>query len=49
MKRADKSGAPYTLVIGENERLAQAGELKPMQGGEPKKVTFEEIPAFLAG
>lgn len=47
MKRADKSGATYTLVIGEDERRAQAGELKPMRGGEPRKITFAELPSEL--
>lgn len=47
MKRADKSGARYTLVIGESERTSRSGELKPMAGGEPKKVSFDELPGVL--
>jgi histidyl-tRNA synthetase len=47
MKRADKTGARFALVVGERERTEQAAELKPMRGGEPRRVSFAELPAIL--
>jgi len=47
MKRADKLGARYALVLGENELAQQSGELKPMSGGEPRKVAFAELASAL--
>jgi histidyl-tRNA synthetase len=47
MKRADKSGARFALVVGEREVAEQAGELKPLRGGEPRRVSFVELPAIL--
>jgi histidyl-tRNA synthetase len=44
MKRADKSGARYTLVLGGDELASGRGNLKPMQGGEPIQVSFEDVP-----
>ena len=47
MKRADKSGARFALVVGEREVAEQAGELKPLRGGEPRRVPFAELPVIL--
>ena len=48
MKRADKTGARYALVVGEREVAEQAGELKPMRGGgEPRRVSFAALPVIL--
>lgn len=47
MKRADKSGAQFALVVGEREVAEQAGELKPMRGGESRRVSFADLPAIL--
>ncbi|HYV45374.1 MAG TPA: histidine--tRNA ligase [Myxococcaceae bacterium] len=47
MKRADKSGARFVLVVGEREVAEQAGELKPLRGGEPRRVSFAELPGIL--
>lgn len=43
MKRADKSGARFALVLGENELATQTAELKPLSGGEPRKVALGEL------
>lgn len=47
MKRADKTRARYALVIGGDEVAAQAGQLKPMAGGEPSRVEFKDLASFL--
>ncbi len=47
MKRADKLGARFALVLGENELAQQSGELKPMAGGDPRKVGFAELATAL--
>ncbi|MBI3182904.1 MAG: histidine--tRNA ligase [Myxococcales bacterium] len=47
MKRADKSGARFALVLGEKELADRAGELRPMAGGEPRRVAFSELSAVL--
>ena len=43
MKRADKTGARFTLVMGETERTTGAGQLKPMAGGELIPVALEQL------
>lgn len=43
MKRADKSGARFTLVIGSRELSEGAGALKPMQGGAEIPVAFSAL------
>ena len=41
MKYADKTGALYTLVIGEDEMNNNAANLKSMTNGESMLVTLE--------
>jgi histidyl-tRNA synthetase len=43
MKRADKTGARFTLVLGEAERESGQAQLKPMAGGEPLPVRLEQV------
>ncbi len=43
MKRADKVGARYTLVLGQNERESGKAQLKPMAGGEPLAVELAHV------
>ncbi|HEY0096128.1 MAG TPA: His/Gly/Thr/Pro-type tRNA ligase C-terminal domain-containing protein, partial [Archangium sp.] len=43
MKRADKVGATYSLVLGERERQSGEAQLKPMAGGEPRPVKLAEL------
>ena len=52
MKRADKSGARYAAVLGEQELKDRRVALKPMAGGEPRTVGFSdpgELAAALSG
>ncbi len=42
MKYADRVGAKYTLVIGDNELTAGRADLKDMQTGEKKSVSLGE-------
>jgi histidyl-tRNA synthetase len=48
MKRADKSGARFAIVLGERELTQGAVELKPLQGGDARSVPLAELPAALA-
>jgi histidyl-tRNA synthetase len=48
MKRADKSGARFALVIGERELASGEGELKPLAGGEPVRVRLDDVATALA-
>ena len=48
MKRADKTGARFTLVMGGNEVQSGEAELKPMAGGEKVRVKLSELGAALA-
>jgi histidyl-tRNA synthetase len=48
MKRADKSGARFALVIGERELASGEGDLKPLAGGEPVHVRLDEVATALA-
>jgi histidyl-tRNA synthetase len=43
MKRADKVGARYTLVLGQNERESGKAQLKPMAGGAPVPVELAHV------
>ena len=43
MKRADKSNAHFTLVLGEVERTSGQAKLKPMAGGEPIPVSLDDV------
>lgn len=43
MKRSDKSGATFTLVLGEQETTSGQAKLKRMAGGEPIPVALDDI------
>ncbi len=47
MKRADKSGARFALVLGDQELKTGSAQLKPMAGGEPVPVALEGLAAAL--
>lgn len=47
MKDANRKGAKYTIVLGENELETKEIELKNMETGETKKVHFDEIASCL--
>jgi histidyl-tRNA synthetase len=48
MKRADKSGARFALVLGERELASGEGDLKPLAGGEPVHMRLDAVGATLA-
>ncbi|MGO9064321.1 MAG: histidine--tRNA ligase [Myxococcaceae bacterium] len=48
MKRADKSGARFALVLGERELASGEGELKPLGGGEAVRIRLDGVGAALA-
>jgi histidyl-tRNA synthetase len=43
MKRADNSGARFTLVLGEAERTSGQAKLKPMAGGDSIPVSLDSV------
>ena len=43
MKYADKIGAKYTLVVGDNELEAGRATLKDMSGGENKEIDLDTL------
>ncbi|MBI5875259.1 MAG: histidine--tRNA ligase, partial [Deltaproteobacteria bacterium] len=43
MKRADKLGARYVLILGENELASGSIVIKNMQSGEQEKVALDEV------
>ena len=48
MKAADKSGAQYCVVLGENEISSGKFEIKEMKTGTVKEVTMSTLIDFLA-
>jgi histidyl-tRNA synthetase len=48
MKRADKSGAGYALVLGSRELTSGEAQLKPLAGGEPLPVRLDALESALA-
>ena len=49
MKYADKLGAKYTIVIGDNELSEGRGKIKNMQTGEQTEFEIDKIGEFLGG
>jgi histidyl-tRNA synthetase len=47
LKRADKSGARWALILGDDEINAKRVALKPLRGGEQEDVSWEALPARL--
>ncbi|MBV9744970.1 MAG: histidine--tRNA ligase, partial [Acidobacteriia bacterium] len=47
MELADKLGARYALIVGNNEIAAGRYSLKNMATGDQRDVSFEEIPAAI--
>ncbi|WP_341648618.1 His/Gly/Thr/Pro-type tRNA ligase C-terminal domain-containing protein [Thauera humireducens] len=49
MKKADGSGAPVAVVIGEDEALAGEVGIKPLRGpGGQRRVSLEALPEAMA-
>ena len=49
MKRADRSGARFALVLGSRELGSGEGQLKPLAGGEPVPVRLDSLESALSG
>ncbi|MBR0366685.1 MAG: histidine--tRNA ligase [Clostridia bacterium] len=49
MKYADKLGAEYTMVLGDNELDDAAANMKNMATGEETMIKFDEIAKYLGG
>jgi histidyl-tRNA synthetase len=50
LKRADRSGARYAIILGESEMASAEAGLKPLRTDEVQEsVPFAELPALLAG
>jgi histidyl-tRNA synthetase len=49
LRRADRSGATWALVIGEDEAARGAGTIKNLATGSQKVVQFESMPGILEG
>ena len=48
MKRADASGAPYALIVGDEEAARASVAVKPLRGGEQFDVPAADIAARIA-
>ncbi|MDH5437244.1 MAG: histidine--tRNA ligase, partial [Gammaproteobacteria bacterium] len=46
LKRADKSGAAWAMIIGDDEIAEGVAAMKPLRGGEQQVVRLEELPGF---
>ena len=49
MKYADKTGALFSMIIGDNEIAKGSVYLKNMRTGEQTEKSFDELPVFLGG
>jgi histidyl-tRNA synthetase len=49
LKRADKSGARYAVIVGDDEAARRVAALKPLRGAEAvqREVSFDDLPAEL--
>ena len=47
MKYANKIGAKYTVIIGENEINENSANVKCMEDGEQTKISLDEIANFI--
>jgi histidyl-tRNA synthetase len=47
LKRADKSGAEFALVLGDDEVAAKSVTIKPLRGGEQEKIAWDGLPVRL--
>ena len=48
MKYANKIGAQYTVIVGDNELQAGCANVKNMENGETKEVKLDEIADYLS-
>jgi len=47
-KRADRSGARWTLILGDDEVSSQTIGIKTMETGEQQTIRWAELPSFLS-
>jgi histidyl-tRNA synthetase len=47
MKYADKGGAKYSFIIGDNELETSSAKIKDMTTGEQTVVSFADIAEFI--
>jgi histidyl-tRNA synthetase len=49
LKRADKSGARYAVIVGDDEAARRVAQLKPLRGTETaqREVSFDDLPVAL--
>ncbi len=48
MKKADASGAPFAVIIGDDEARANEASLKSMRGGEQRRIAADQLAEMLA-
>ena len=48
MKYADKSGAKYALVLGDDEVNALRARLRPMRGGEEREIDLSDVETLVS-
>ncbi len=48
MKKADGSGAPFAVIIGDDEAQVNEASLKPLRGGEQRRVAADQLAEVLA-
>lgn len=48
LRAADRSGAQFALIIGDDEAQRQVAGLKPLRGGDQREVPWSELPQVLA-
>jgi histidyl-tRNA synthetase len=47
-KRADRSGARWTLILGDDEVSSQTIGIKTMETGEQQTIKWTDLPSFLS-
>ena len=47
MRKANKSGAKFTMIIGEDELAKGVATVREMNSGEQKEVAFSDIVDFM--
>lgn len=49
MREADRLGATYVVVVGDNEMAQKSVSLKNMKTGDQKQLSFDQLVEFLSG
>ena len=48
MKQAGKSGAAYTVILGDEEMAQKEAVIKTMETGEQEKISLETVASYIA-